>query len=165
MSKQQTIKCAFCKGTGDNPHYSGACPVCKGKGKNQVVGRYMTCDDCHGSGQKADTTLTCYHCGGLGMVADTREVISKAREEIKKAREEIAREIEEFQEKPVKKKPHSQRSARADAKRVARKTAQEDLPGEDSKARFCQCCASEVTEASTVKICLDCFKKTRGIEG
>lgn len=109
--------------------------------------------------------MTCYYCGGLGMVADTREVIGKAREEIKKAREEIAKEIEGFQEKPVKKRPHSRRSARTDAKRAARKTVQEDSPGEDSKTRFCQCCASKVTEASTVKICLDCFKKTKGIEG
>lgn len=92
MLREQTIKCAFCQGTGENPHFTGSCPVCKGRGKNQIRGQVATCRDCRGSGQKRGTTLTCYSCGGIGMLPDTKEILKKAREEIREAREEIARE-------------------------------------------------------------------------
>ena len=69
----KNIECAFCRGSGRNPHFGGTCPVCKGKGENQVKGEYMTCGGCRGSGQKRGTTLTCYICGGLGVVPGTRE--------------------------------------------------------------------------------------------
>jgi DnaJ-class molecular chaperone len=81
-----TIRCAFCKGTGNNPYYKSTCPVCKGKGSNQVVEKYMTCRDCHGSGRKGGTSLTCYTCTGLGVVPDVREELLQARQEIGKVR-------------------------------------------------------------------------------
>lgn len=96
MSNKQIIKCTFCQGTGNNPHFRGTCPVCKGRGKNNVIGKYMTCSSCRGSGQKGGTTLTCYDCGGLGVVADTRETFIRAREEIREAQEEIVRERQEL---------------------------------------------------------------------
>jgi len=80
------IKCAFCKGTGDNPHYRATCPACKGKGSHQIAGKYMTCLDCRGSGQKGGTTLTCYTCTGVGVVPDVREELRQARKEIGKVR-------------------------------------------------------------------------------
>lgn len=100
MNKVTTITCVFCKGIGENPHFTGTCPVCKGKGENQIRGKFMTCGDCRGLGQKRGTTLTCFTCGGLGIVPDTREIVAKAREEIRRAREEMEKERGEFQEKP-----------------------------------------------------------------
>ena len=79
------IKCAFCKGTGDNPHYKGTCPACKGKGSHQIIGKSMACRDCHGSGRKGGTTLTCYTCTGTGVVPDVREELKQARNAIGKA--------------------------------------------------------------------------------
>ena len=90
--EQQIIKCVFCQGTGENPHFKSTCPVCKGKGKNQVAGQRMVCDDCRGSGQKKGTTLTCYTCVGLGVVPDTREELRQARQEIGKVQEEMEEE-------------------------------------------------------------------------
>jgi DnaJ-class molecular chaperone len=85
--------CAFCKGTGNNPHFKGTCPVCKGEGRNQITGKYMTCGDCHGSGQKRGTTLTCYTCTGLGVVPDTRQELKEAKQEIRKIRQAMEEEI------------------------------------------------------------------------
>src|ERR1700694_5008463 len=90
--QQQIIKCAFCKGKGNNPHFRGTCPVCKGEGRNQITGKYMACGDCRGSGQKRGTTLTCYTCSGLGVVSDTRKEFKEARQEIRKAQEEMEEE-------------------------------------------------------------------------
>ena len=83
--QQQVIKCAFCKGTGNNPHFKSTCPVCKGEGSKQITGKSMTCGDCRGSGQKRGTSLTCYTCAGLGIVPDVREELQEARQEIRKA--------------------------------------------------------------------------------
>jgi len=94
--QQHVIKCAFCKGTGNNPHFRSTCSVCKGKGSKQITGKYMVCDDCHGSGQKRGTTLTCYTCTGLGVVPDMREEFKKARQEIRKAQVEIEEERAQF---------------------------------------------------------------------
>jgi DnaJ-class molecular chaperone len=97
--QQQIIKCAFCKGTGTNPHFTGICPVCKGGGRNQITGKYMVCGHCRGSGQKRGTTLTCYTCAGLGVVPDTREELKKARQEIRKAWAEMEKESKEVYER------------------------------------------------------------------
>lgn len=154
MSKEQIIKCVFCQGTGNNPHFRGTCPVCKGRGKNELIGKYMTCDSCHGSGQKGGTTLTCYDCGGLGVVPDTRETFRRAREEIREAQEEMAREKEELTEKPKSKKP---KLANIISK-LKRKNEKDN-----EKAHFCQCCAREINESIQIKVCDDCFGKMKEI--
>lgn len=150
MQMQQTIKCAFCKGTGNHPYFAGTCPVCKGKGENLVSGKYLTCRDCRGSGRKSGTALTCYTCGGLGVLPDTQEIVAQARQEIKKAREEMAQEKEEFREKPLKnKRPKSLKSQ------------DKEDPIQDGESCFCQSCASKVSTSSAVKVCLDCFRKIK----
>ncbi len=83
--QQYSIKCAFCKGTGQNPYFKHACPSCKGTGSRQVTGRQMICNDCHGSGHKSGTTLTCYTCTGVGVIADARAELQEARQELHKA--------------------------------------------------------------------------------
>src|SRR5579859_14022 len=83
--QQHTIRCAFCKGTGNNPHFRGTCSVCKGTGSNQISGDYMVCRDCRGSGQKRGTTLTCYTCSGRGVVPDARAEFKQAGQEIRQA--------------------------------------------------------------------------------
>lgn len=147
MTNQQTMRCVFCQGTGNNPHFKGTCPACKGRGKNEVPGKYMPCSSCRGCGQKGGTTLTCYDCGGLGVVPDTRETFRKAREEIGEAQEEIARERAELTEKPMIK--------------MTKKSKNEEENG--GKIHFCQCCASEVDESIQIKVCHDCFGKMKEI--
>lgn len=163
MLKQQTIKCAFCQGTGENPHFTGSCPVCKGRGKNQIRGKIATCRDCRGSGQKGGTTLTCFTCGGLGVVPDTAEIFKKAKKEIKEAREEMDKERRELREKTQpdssKKPPKKQAKRKVGRKREAEETVNES---EDPKGKiFCQSCANRVEKSSTVKICLECLKKIK----
>jgi len=151
--EQQIIKCAFCQGTGNNPHYSGNCPVCKGRGKNEVRGKYMPCSSCRGSGQKKGTTLTCYDCAGLGVIPDTRETFRIAREEFGEARKEMVRERAELTEKPKSKKH----------KLLNILLKREDEEDSNSKTHFCQCCGDKVNESITIKICRDCFSKLKGL--
>ena len=144
MLSEQSIKCPFCQGTGNNPHFRGICPVCKGRGKNEMVGKYMTCSSCRGSGRKGDTTLTCYDCGGLGLIPDTGETFRQAREEIGEARKDLARERQELTEKPKSKKHMF----------LKRKD-------EEDETHFCQCCGDKVNESVTVKVCFGCFSKVK----
>lgn len=168
MSNKQIVKCTFCHGTGNNPHFKGTCPVCKGRGKNEVAGKYMACSSCRGSGQKGGTTLTCYDCRGLGVVPDTRETFMRAREEIREAQEEMARERparrslgeggEELTEKPMIKitqkiKNHKLSNILSKLKRKNKE--------DNGKTHFCQCCGDEVNESVTVRICLGCFSKVK----
>ncbi len=90
--QKHIIKCAFCNGTGNNPHYRHTCPVCKGEGKNQVTGKYIACGDCRRSGQKRGTTLTCYTCAGLGVIPDVQKELKDARQEIRNVREKMEEE-------------------------------------------------------------------------
>jgi len=188
MSNEQIVKCTFCHGTGNNPHYSGTCPVCKGRGKNEVVGKYMACSSCHGSGQKGGTTLTCYDCRGLGVVPDTRETFMRAREEIREAQEEMVRERparnashsvaggEELTEKPKNKKhadkiehfPMISRIHDTVGTRQSRNKLSNVLlklkrgnEKDNEKKHFCQCCGDGVNESVTVRICLGCFSKVK----
>lgn len=145
MGNPTTIVCAFCKGTGRNPYFTGTCPVCKGQGRNTVVGPFMSCKDCYGTGQKRGTTLTCWICGGLGIVPDRREEFKKAKKEIEKARREMEEERREFTE-----------GGRA-ALPLPKAQASESSTGKI----FCQCCAAKVSKDSAVKVCLGCFRKIK----
>lgn len=156
MLKQQTIKCAFCQGTGKNPHFRGTCPVCKGRGKNQITGAYINCSDCRGSGRKLGTTLTCYSCGGLGVAPDRRAIIKRAKEEFKRGLAEMEEEREELKEKMSTRQPSEKRNQLADRRKVKEPIAEESGP-----TRYCQSCANEVTKDTLVKICLKCFKKLK----
>jgi len=151
--QSRTIKCAFCKGTGENLHFKGTCPVCKGKGKNQITGKYMACSDCHGSGQKRGTTLTCYTCAGLGVIPDTREELRRARQEIRKVREEMEKEKDELRGK--------QPSGEIGCKASHRKQQSEELIEEAESDRFCQSCAELTKDDDIVKVCLKCFEKIK----
>jgi DnaJ-class molecular chaperone len=83
---QQAMTCAFCRGTGHNPHFGDSCPVCKGRGSNTITNKHMPCGACHGTGRKGGSTLTCYTCSGVGVVPDTQAAFRHARHEINKAR-------------------------------------------------------------------------------
>ena len=172
MSSEQIIKCVFCQGTGNNPHFRGTCPVCKGRGKNEVIGKYMTCSSCRGLGAKRGTTLTCYDCGGIGVIPDTRETFRKAREEIGEAQDEMARERAELTEKPVIKITPSSLARLDSAERAGRQKRKdkedkwEEEKGEEEssgKTHFCQCCGDKVNDSVAIKICLDCFGKVKEV--
>ncbi|MDP1760106.1 MAG: hypothetical protein Q8L01_01455 [Candidatus Woesebacteria bacterium] len=151
--EQQTIKCAFCKGTGENLYFKGTCPVCKGKGKNQITGKYMACGDCRSSGQKRGTTLTCYTCAGLGVIPDTREELRRARQEIRK----VQGEMEEERLELAGRQPKVDRKASVDED-----TEEGWQTAQDSEhTRFCQSCAKSTKNDDLIKVCLECFKKIK----
>ena len=160
--EQQTIKCAFCKGTGKNPHFEGTCPTCKGKKENQVIGKYMACGDCRGSGQKRGTTLTCYTCAGLGVIPDTREELRQARQEIRKIHEDMEEERAQLREK----QPKVSRKARR-RKQQLQELVDEDMEEdlqmtqEGENVRFCQSCAKSIKGNDIIKVCLECFGKIK----
>jgi len=162
--EQQIIKCAFCKGTGENLYFKGTCPVCKGKGKNQVTGKYMTCGDCRGSGQKRGTTLTCYTCAGLGVIPDTREELRQARQEIRKVQGEMEEERSEL----------AGRQPKVDRKANRRKQQIQEVVDEDTEegwqttqesehTSFCQSCAKLTKNDDLIKVCLKCFEKIKSL--
>jgi len=171
--EQQTIKCAFCKGTGKNPHFTGTCPVCKGKKENLVTGRYMTCSDCRGSGQKGGTTLTCYGCAGLGVIPDTREELRRARKEIRKIHEEMDEERAQLvgsqSSAPLSESLKFGKVGRKASRRkqrvreLTKEDIEEDLQmtQEGEHIRFCQSCAKPIKGDDLVKVCLECFKKIK----
>jgi len=176
--EQQIIKCAFCKGTGENLYFKGTCPVCKGKGKNQVTGKYMTCGDCRGSGQKRGTTLTCYTCAGLGVIPDTREELRQARQEIRKVQGEMEEERSELagRQPKVDRKPARQRSEpQAMAGGANRRKQQiQEVVDEDTEegwqttqesehTSFCQSCAKLTKNDDLIKVCLKCFEKIKSL--
>lgn len=169
MSNEQIIKCVFCKGLGNNPHFRGTCPVCKGKGKNEVKGKYMTCGSCRGLGTKSGTSLTCYDCGGIGVIPDTRETFRKAREEIGEARKDLARERAELTEKPMMKITPALPAGRQKRKdKKVKEDKWEEEKGEEEsgvKTHFCQCCGDEVNDSITIKICSGCFGKVKELRG
>lgn len=153
-NKTKTIVCAFCQGTGNNPHFSGTCPVCKGKGENIITGPFMACSDCHGTGQKRGTSLTCYSCGGLGVAPDTSKIFKKAKKEIEKARKEMDKERRELTEKSQPASPAGRSAPPHEEKNEKRSKN----PGEKL---FCQCCGKKTEKRSTAKVCLDCIKKIK----
>lgn len=170
MGNPTTIVCAFCKGTGRNPYFTGTCPVCKGQGRNTVVGPFMSCKDCYGTGQKRGTTLTCWICGGLGIVPDRREEFKKAKKEIEKARREMEEERREFTEggraalplpKAQARGPSQPLTGKKKTKKVNKKETEEDVSESSTGKIFCQCCAAKVSKDSAVKVCLGCFRKIK----
>ena len=68
----QTIKCAFCGGTGKDPYevLSGVsdCPVCKGHKTVEAKTPLVDCLYCRGTGRHRHTRLTCSACGGKGVI-------------------------------------------------------------------------------------------------
>jgi len=156
------VKCAFCKGTGDHPHFRGTCPVCKGKGENQVTGKYMACGDCRSSGQKRGTTLTCYTCAGLGVIPDTREELRQARQEIRKAQGEMEEEKAELAGRQPKVDRKANRR-KQQVQEVVDVDMEEDWQtAQDSEhTRFCQSCAKSIKGDDLIKVCLECFKKIK----
>lgn len=159
--EQQTIRCAFCKGEGKNPHFTGTCPVCKGRGENQVTGKYMACGDCRGSGQKRGTSLTCYTCAGLGVIPDTREELRQARQEIRKIQEEMVEERAQLTEKqPSGKGGHKMSSRKRQMRELIDEDTEEDpKTWESERSKFCQSCAESTKDNDLIKVCLECFGK------
>ena len=182
MGNPTTIVCAFCQGTGKNPHFTGTCPVCKGQGRNAVVGPFMSCKNCYRTGQKRGTTLTCWTCGGLGIVPDRHEEFKEAKKEIEKARREMEEERREFTEggqaAPPLPKADQPLTGKKKTKKVNKKETEETIDAcppaaspsgdgrrvsENSTGKiFCQCCGKKVNESLTVQVCLDCFRKIKG---
>lgn len=66
------IKCAFCKGEGENKvnvyPFARTCPACKGSGDFLLYKPLIKCISCSGSGRnKKDPKVTCIVCKGIGV--------------------------------------------------------------------------------------------------
>jgi DnaJ-class molecular chaperone len=64
------VKCAFCKGTGDETGHGRTCQVCQGVGK--VIVPYdnpVTCGYCKGTGDETGHGRVCHVCKGIGVAA------------------------------------------------------------------------------------------------
>jgi len=72
--KMETIKCAFCQGTGKDPFQLlsklSNCQVCLGGGKIRIEGPTTRCKFCGGTGVQPYTgsRFHCLACGGKGVV-------------------------------------------------------------------------------------------------
>jgi len=72
--KMETVKCAFCDGTGKDPFEFlsklSACQVCLGKGEVEIEGPTTRCKFCKGTGIQpySENRLHCIACGGKGVV-------------------------------------------------------------------------------------------------
>ena len=68
----ETVKCAYCDGTGKDPWGIPSplsnCQVCKGKGVIQIEKPYETCPVCKGKGNQRNKRLTGLGCGGKGVI-------------------------------------------------------------------------------------------------
>ena len=74
----ETLKCAFCDGTGKDPWGIPSplsnCQVCKGKGVIQIEKPYQKCPVCRGRGNQRNMRLTCLACAGKGVVHIEKEM-------------------------------------------------------------------------------------------
>ena len=64
-----TVRCAFCKGSGDETGYGRTCSVCHGRGS--VVIPYdnpVMCSYCDGTGDETKYRRVCHVCHGIGVV-------------------------------------------------------------------------------------------------
>jgi len=63
------IKCAYCKGRGEEkPRSNVTCTVCRGKGYVSVKEPFENCPKCGGKGADPHNKLPCMMCRGKGVV-------------------------------------------------------------------------------------------------
>ena len=65
-----TVPCATCRGTGEDPKYGNGsrCPVCSARGEIRVKPPVVTCLKCRGSGREGGD-LSCLACHGIGVAS------------------------------------------------------------------------------------------------
>jgi len=108
-SKNNNLKCAFCRGKGIHPNSERLpCVVCRGRGKIEISQPYIKCEECGGSGRKLGTNLYCLSCRGKGFVegkieSGKADIAEKSLEEITKKLEQTEKKIEK-KTKEIKKK-------------------------------------------------------------
>ena len=67
--KSPFIKCAYCKGRGEEkPRSNLTCTVCRGKGYVSIKEPVETCSKCGGRGIEPHSKLPCIVCRGKGVV-------------------------------------------------------------------------------------------------
>jgi len=70
MDTADSIRCAFCKGSGIDTFgllsAESMCPVCGGRGKNVVREPRVPCAFCRHTGVQATSRMTCTGCCGKG---------------------------------------------------------------------------------------------------
>jgi DnaJ-class molecular chaperone len=59
--------CAYCHGSGENPHDNDPCRACGGSGKMLITyDNAVKCAYCHGSGENPHDNKPCKVCQGAG---------------------------------------------------------------------------------------------------
>ena len=66
------VGCAFCKGSGVQPHTRLTCSSCGGRGFQTVRAPKAVCPHCHGAGvdPASERHMSCSTCHGAGWVHD-----------------------------------------------------------------------------------------------
>jgi len=116
-SKNNNLKCAFCRGKGIHPNSERLlCVVCRGRGKIEISQPYTKCEECGGSGRKPGTNLYCLSCRGKGFVEEKAFLKSAKpanncqdwKKELKKKKNSAEKENNNIKKKPeMLKKPEN----------------------------------------------------------
>jgi DnaJ-class molecular chaperone len=66
----QLVRCAYCRGSGDDRHKDKPCSACGGSGQIMIpYDNYVTCSYCRGSGDDRHLDQPCRACHGAGVIA------------------------------------------------------------------------------------------------
>ncbi len=68
--QNRTVSCAFCSGSGHDPHMLGRCRICHGIGELVLDFDNSTrCRYCTGSGQDPNSIQRCPVCKSIGLIS------------------------------------------------------------------------------------------------
>lgn len=101
----RTIKCAFCGGSGRQPHSTfSRCAACRGKGEVEFKGPVIKCPSCQGRGKAPSSAiLSCIRCRGIGVIKEDKKTGENAADIIKERLGEITKKLKQTKEKTEKK--------------------------------------------------------------
>lgn len=104
-SKSNNLKCAFCGGSGRQPHSTfSRCVACRGKGEVKFKEPVVKCPSCRGKGRASGSAiLSCIHCRGVGVIEKYQKAGEGTASVLGKRLEEITKKLKQTREKTEKK--------------------------------------------------------------
>ncbi len=103
--RSQTIKCAFCGGSGKQPHSTfSRCAACRGKGDVEFKEPVAKCPSCQGRGKAPGSAiLSCIRCRGAGVIEKDKKTVENTADIIGERLGEITKKLEQTERKIEKK--------------------------------------------------------------
>lgn len=66
----KNVRCAYCRGSGEDRHLNSPCRACGGSGTIFIpYDNAVRCNYCRGSGEDRHKNEPCRSCGGAGVTA------------------------------------------------------------------------------------------------